>query len=134
VRSAFLRNPATRRCLELDAYSEEIQLGVEFHGVQHYEFPNPFHSTRAQFQRQQDRDKLKSTLCSMHGVRLLIVPHHVQRDDIETYLRNQLEHLGLLPVSESGTSHAAASTSAMLIAASVSSNELAANPQSWKHQ
>jgi len=96
MRPDFLRNPKTRRCLELDAYCAELHLGVEFHGIQHYEFPNPFHSTREQFQRQCDRDELKGTLCKNHGVRLIVVPHHVQREDMEQYLRTQLVHLGLL--------------------------------------
>lgn len=120
VRPNFLRNPKTRRCLELDAYNQEMQLGVEFHGIQHYVYPNPFHSTRAQFQRQQDRDELKGTLCNFHGVRLLVVPHNVQRDDMEMYLREQLVRLGLLPQAAAAHASSTADTHTNELAALVS--------------
>ncbi len=94
IRPAFLRNPKTNRCLELDAYNEELRLGVEFQGIQHYTFPNPFHSTRAQFEKQLQRDILKATLCEAHEVRLVAVPHHVQRDELEHYLQIQLHAVG----------------------------------------
>ena len=90
VRPAFLTNPATGYPLELDAFNAELKLGAEFHGVQHYEFPNPFHSTRAQFEAQQRRDALKVRLCQECGVRLLVVPHTVNRDDIEAHLKQIL--------------------------------------------
>lgn len=91
VRPTFLTNPATGYPLELDAYSEELKLAAEFQGVQHYEFPNPFHSTRAQFEAQQQRDALKVRLCADHGVRLLVVPHTVARNDIHAFLKLALD-------------------------------------------
>jgi hypothetical protein len=91
VRPAFLTNPATNRPLELDAYNEKLKLAAEFQGVQHYEFPNPFHNTRAQFEAQQQRDTLKVRLCAEHGVRLLVVPHTVARDDIHAFLKLALD-------------------------------------------
>ena len=96
VRPSFLRNPETRRCLEIDAYCEELRLGAEFDGVQHRVFPNPFHSTRAQFERQQKRDQLKLALCKAHGVQLIIVSHHVQKEDIELHVKEQLILMGFL--------------------------------------
>ena len=96
VRPSFLRNPETRRCLELDAYCEELKLGAEFHGVQHSCFPNPFHSTRAQFVQQQKRDQLKIALCKTHGIQLLIVLHHVQKDELELHIKEQLLAMGFL--------------------------------------
>lgn len=94
VRPDFLRNPKTRRCLELDAYCESLRLGVEFHGIQHYQFPNPFHSTRAQFEAQCQRDLLKVELCKRHNVTLITVPHHVCRQELDQYLRLELRAIG----------------------------------------
>jgi hypothetical protein len=94
IRPAFLRNPTSKRCLELDAYNEELQLGVEFNGIQHHAFPNPFHSTRAQFEAQRQRDHLKVELCKKHNVTLIAVPHYVVRDELEEYLRSQLHSQG----------------------------------------
>ena len=58
--------------------------------VQHYEWPNPFHRTRAKFEAQVKRDILKLELCKVRGVRLIVVPHTVQRTEIEAFLVTQL--------------------------------------------
>lgn len=91
VRPAFLTNPATKRALELDAYSAELAIAVEFHGIQHYGWPNPFHATRARFEKQLQRDALKQRLCAEHGVTLIVIPHTVAREGIEEFLRRQLQ-------------------------------------------
>lgn len=90
VRPHFLRNSKTNRCLELDAYNEELKLACEFHGIQHYQHLNPFHETEEEFEAQLDRDRLKVTLCKRHGVRLIVVPHTVHKESIERFLRFQL--------------------------------------------
>ena len=101
VRPSFLRNPETNRCLELDAYCGELRLGAEFHGVQHSSFPNPFHSTRAQFDQQQKRDQLKIALCKAHEIQLLIVLHHVHKDELESHIKEQLLLMGFLDREQS---------------------------------
>jgi hypothetical protein len=65
---------------------------VEFNGIQHAQYPNPFHSTFAQFEALCKRDALKVQLCKENNVRLFLIPHTVQRDEIELVLRNQLQH------------------------------------------
>ena len=90
VRPDFLRNPASGRCLELDAFNPELQLGCEFQGIQHYTFPNPFHSTKERFEAQLHRDKLMVELCAQRGVTLLLVPDSVERDQIRTFLLDKL--------------------------------------------
>lgn len=90
VRPAFLVNPETKRRLELDCYNEELRLGVEYNGIQHDVFPNPFHHTRDQFDAQQRRDRYKILQCQQAGVRLIVVPHTVPREQIEHFLRQQL--------------------------------------------
>lgn len=90
ARPGWLRNEATGRRLELDAWNEELRVACEFNGVQHERYPNPFHATRAQFDAQQARDRLKVALCQQHSVFLIIVPSCIRKDDIEGYLREQL--------------------------------------------
>jgi len=96
VRPTFLRNPATKRCLELDAYCEALRIGAEFSGEQHRVFPNSCHSTREEFDRQQLRDRLKLDLCRQHGVTLLIVLDTVSRSQMYDHVRTQLLNLHLL--------------------------------------
>jgi len=114
VRPSFLKDPALgqRWPLELDAYCSELQLAAEFHGVQHYQWPNPFHNTRAQFQAQQRRDSLKVTLCERQRVRLIIVPHTVTKEDIADYLVIKLKELQLYPAGETDSQPSAESDDA----------------------
>jgi len=55
--------------------------------VQHYVYPNPFHSTRPQFEAQRARDALKVCLCEQNGIRLIVVPYTVEREEIGDFLR-----------------------------------------------
>lgn len=103
ARPAFLRNPATNRCLELDAYCEALRCGAEFSGEQHRVWPNSCHSTRAEFDKQQQRDQLKIELCRLNAVSLLIVPDSVSQADMKEYVRTQLIERQLLPQSRKTT-------------------------------
>ena len=94
VRPSFLRNPATNRCLELDAYCEQLKIGCEFQGIQHSQYPNPVHLNKAQFDAQVRRDHLKQALCKEHGVCLIYVPHTVAKDQMAEHLRNGLAEAG----------------------------------------
>jgi hypothetical protein len=100
ARPTFLRNPATKRCLELDAYCESLRLGAEFSGAQHRVWPNSCHSTLAEFEKQQQRDRLKAELCTKHGVSLLIVPDSVGRAEMKEYVQSRLQEMQLLPMIE----------------------------------
>lgn len=97
VRPVWLLNPTTGRKLELDAYSESLAIAVEYDGEQHSVWPNAWHKTRADFDRQLLRDALKNTLCMLQGVTLIRVPHTVKRAAIEQYLRDKLALSGKAP-------------------------------------
>lgn len=112
VRPAFLRNPTTKRCLELDAYCEQLKLAAEFSGEQHRVWPNCCHSSREDFDKQQQRDKLKLELCQQHGVTLIVVPDSVIRADMKEYVRAQLISIKLLPPDEA---HSAVAPGAALL-------------------
>jgi len=74
-------------------------VACEFQGIQHSQYPNPVHLNKTQFDAQVARDQLKQTLCSTHGVALILVPHTVSRQGMEVYLREQLQRHGLLSVT-----------------------------------
>jgi len=90
IRPPFLVNPETGRRLELDCYNEELKLGVEFSGLQHYVYPNPFHRTQAEFDAQLRRDRYKSEQCKQQGIKLITVPFTIKRPNIEAFLHEQL--------------------------------------------
>jgi len=90
TRPNFLKNPSTGKNLELDCYNHELSFAIEYNGRQHYEFPNGFHSTEAQFIKQVERDRFKRNACDNNGIYLLSIPWTVPHADIEQYIRDRL--------------------------------------------
>lgn len=96
IRPPWLRNPLTGRCLEIDAWNEELQLACEFQGYQHTVFPNCFHKSYDEFERQQQRDKVKAQRLEELGIRLLEVPHTVGVDAMQSFVAEKLSQWDLL--------------------------------------
>ena len=95
VRPSWLRNPATGRNLEIDCFNAALRIGVEYNGIQHYAYPNPFHKTADEFAAQLHRDELKKQLAEAIGVTLLAVPFTVKRKDIEAFLKAEFKSCGI---------------------------------------
>ena len=94
IRPDFLRNPETGRNMEIDMFNEELGLGLEYNGSQHYHF-NPFwHQNEEGFEKQKYRDKLKMRLCKENNVNIIVVPYNVPYDEIKPYILEKLEALG----------------------------------------
>lgn len=93
ARPAFLRNPVTGHCLEIDCYNSALKLGVEYNGQQHYSFTSFFHRNVEASTNQKYRDELKRRLCSENGIVLIEVPYTVKIENIEPYLRKVLSKL-----------------------------------------
>ena len=99
VHPEWLVNEVTKCTMELDLYNEEKKLAVEYDGPQHYEFPNGYHKSEAEFHAQQNRDRQKDATCARLGVTLLRVRAsdleeelRSFREQYEEYLRLQLQH------------------------------------------
>eukprot|EP00668_Euglena_longa_P001338 GGOE01001587.1.p1 GENE.GGOE01001587.1~~GGOE01001587.1.p1 ORF type:complete len:514 (+),score=131.08 GGOE01001587.1:43-1584(+) len=99
ARPPWLVNPHTGRALELDIYSETLQLAVEYDGEQHAKFTQYFHRDHLDFLAQKQRDRLKDDLCKKHGVTLVRVPSSVHFPHLEEFLKLQLAMVGRLPPS-----------------------------------
>jgi len=92
TRPAFLKNPITGDCLELDVYNDELRLGIEYHGSQHYFYNNFYHQkSKDKFQNQQYRDFIKRDLCRQHKVHLIVVPFSLVLEDIKPFLLREFE-------------------------------------------
>ena len=96
VRPDFLNNPVTggKHNLEIDCYNEELNLGVEYQGAQHYKFNSHFHKNKEAFMNQKYRDDMKKRMCKDHGVVLIDVAYTVKVEDIERYLKRELRKRG----------------------------------------
>lgn len=92
-RPGFLKNPETGRNLELDGFCEPLKLAFEYNGAQHYKFPNTFHRTRFDFDKQVSRDKFKIQRCEEEGVRLISIPYTVPTEKLKPYIKLKLKKL-----------------------------------------
>lgn len=90
VRPSWLRNPETGERLELDCYNADLQLAVEYNGVQHYVWPNFTGQSKEAFLKQVQRDEVKVELCDRYQVYLIVVPYNVDHHKIPEYIVSHL--------------------------------------------
>ena len=92
VRPDFLRNQVTGNTnnLEIDCYNDELKLGLEYNGRQHYEFVPYFHRNKETFYNQKYRDELKRIKCRDNGIMLIEVPYNIKIQDIERFIKVEL--------------------------------------------
>lgn len=93
TRPRFLNNEVTQSNLEIDCFNEELRLGVEYNGRQHYEYVPFFHSSKEAFYNQKYRDKLKSIYCRERGITLIEIPY-TELKHLEDWLGAELARRG----------------------------------------
>lgn len=108
IRPKWLRNPKTKKRLELDGYNPYITthigkgLAFEYDGIQHAKYNPHFHRGGTKdFEYQVEKDKYKDKRCKELGVLLVRIPHYIIYDDLEDYIRKKLDKLNL-PVLSRG--------------------------------
>lgn len=91
ARPYFLNNEVTggKYNLEIDCFNDELKLGIEYNGKQHYEYTPFFHSSREAFYNQKYRDKLKQIYCRDRGVDLIEIPY-TETKNLEGWLEKTL--------------------------------------------
>lgn len=76
--------------LRIDGYYKQHQLGVEYHGRQHYEICGG-HYTELSLRATQERDRIKANLLAKNGIKLLTVRFDEKLN--KSHLRRRLESL-----------------------------------------
>ena len=61
--------------LFVDIYFPDYKLCVQYHGYQHFTYPNHFHKNRKQFLDQRKRDRRKVSLLKDKGLKVLLWPY-----------------------------------------------------------
>jgi hypothetical protein len=96
VRLSEIVNPNTGMKLEIDCYNEQLKIGAEYHGINHYKFIPHFHKTEEAFKESQKRDEYKELMCAKLGITLLIVPYNTNHDKICDFVKRELKKRNLL--------------------------------------
>jgi len=91
IRPDFLKNDCTNINMEIDGYNDEMKLGFEYQGVQHYKHTPYFHKDIQDFNKQIYRDNLKKEILEKNGIRVIYVPYSVDLDDLEDYIKEKLK-------------------------------------------
>ena len=82
------RRPKWLKGLELDGLNEDLRLGFEYNGIQHYEFTPAFHHDGEALVRQQERDIAKEIACDDQWITLIIIPHTCE--DKRAFIHDEL--------------------------------------------
>lgn len=69
---------------EFDGYNEEHKIAFEYHGYQHYVYPNRFHKTEEIFKAACQRDLQKIQYCIENGIKLITIPYTIT--NLEQYI------------------------------------------------
>ena len=89
-RHKWLRNHKTNYPLELDAFCPELMIALEYNGIQHYVWPNYFHSTIEDFFSQRDRDLIKEEICIQKHICLIRIPYLTSLERIPLAIYSKL--------------------------------------------
>jgi hypothetical protein len=80
--------------MELDDYNEELGIGFEYQGPQHYGVDGFFHKTDAALERRRMDDARKMELCNSQGVTLVAVPYSIGWTGLQAYVTTELTSRG----------------------------------------
>jgi hypothetical protein len=95
VRPDWLKNPKTNQNLEIDGYNEELKLGFEHHGKQHYTEVSYFHNNQIW-----ENDSLKREILKKNGIRLIEIPQlvkYTKLKDLKNLIYSELKKLKIKP-------------------------------------
>jgi hypothetical protein len=91
VRPTWLRN-SRGRIMEIDGYNDELKIGFEYQGVQHFRAIGLY---QQDIEQRKADDKLKFELCSEHGVRIFYLTHEDEYSDFPARILDQAKVLGV---------------------------------------
>ena len=77
---------------EWDGYNEEHEIAFEYHGYQHYIFPNTFHKTEDDFMKQKLRDGIKEYYAKENNIILLIIPY-TEQNNLNNYINKLISEV-----------------------------------------
>jgi DNA-directed RNA polymerase subunit RPC12/RpoP len=85
IRPTFLKG------LELDGYNDDLKLGFEYNGIQHYKNIEYFHKTKEALEQQKERDNLKIKICKENNINLIVIPYTIKFEDLYNYIYEEVK-------------------------------------------
>ncbi len=95
VRPNWLKNPATKRNLEIDCYNHDLKIGLEYSPDSSHTTVGSFHKTKESLLYQMRKDEYKAKKCRQLGITLIIVPSWAT-SDLKGYIVRKLQDAGKL--------------------------------------
>lgn len=86
------RGIKNNKTLEFDFYLPELNLCIEYNGIQHYEYTEYFHKTPENFEYRKTLDQIKIDYCKNNNISLLIIRYD---EEILSVLKEQLLKLNI---------------------------------------
>ncbi len=77
----FPNNRKVLSGLEIDLYNDSSKVGIEYNGIQHYEFVKGWHKTQDGFKECQNRDARTIRKCEELGINLAVVSYKNAKTD-----------------------------------------------------
>ena len=78
-----------RKFYEFDGYNKEHKVAFEYHGEQHYIYPNYWHKTLKIYEKAIKRDSDKVKYAEENNIKLIIIPY-TENDRLEEYVKELL--------------------------------------------
>lgn len=93
----WLRYPENNRKLQIDSYSERLQIAIEVQGIQHYQFHNRYHRNIEEFKRRLAYDAFKEKRCKERGLHFLALDiRKGKRSSFKAILKEFLVNSGIV--------------------------------------
>lgn len=79
--------------MELDGFSENLQIAFEHHGEYHYHLVPHFQRKNEKLEQRKDDDETKSNLCEQNNVNLIIIPYNITIDKLPNFILKNLKKI-----------------------------------------
>lgn len=96
VRPSWLKNPGTKRNLEIDCYNHDLRIGLEYSPDSSHTTVGTFHKTKESLIYQIRKDQWKAKRCKELGITLITVPSWAV-SDLKGYITRKLQESGKMP-------------------------------------
>lgn len=81
--------------MEIDGFCNELNVGFEYHGIQHYKIVKKFIDNDAALDNRKKDDLIKEELCREHGVKLIILNYQIVDKEIPNAIFIECHRLGI---------------------------------------